>query len=137
MRNSESEAAARMRALRAHRGGDHRLCAANKCPHAAGRDALEDEQDPPGSIAAATATFVESLGFAEADPRHVSGLVAIRLAAEVDRSANSACARELSVILRQISEIPGQPAGPLDEVRLNRARRRVDQLIDAATRGVS
>ena len=56
--------------------------------------------------------------------------LAIRLAQRVDETgALPAAVRELRVILAQLAEVPGQPAGPLDEQQVRRAQRRVDQIL--------
>jgi hypothetical protein len=95
-------------------------------------DAAPDEP-APGGIEQAVTVFVEALAFQPGDPRAILGTIAVRLAKRVDDSgALPAAVRELRVLLAQISEVPGGPAGPVDEVRVRRAQRRLDQLITSA-----
>lgn len=95
-------------------------------------DPAPAEGAAPGGIEQAVTVFVEALAFADGDPRAILGTIAVRLAKRVDESgALPAAVRELRVLLAQISEVPGGPAGPVDEVRVRRAQRRLDQLIAA------
>jgi hypothetical protein len=87
-----------------------------------------------GEVEVEVSTFVASLKFPDGDPRRVLGSIAIRLARRVDQSgAAPAAIRELRVLLAQISEVPDAPAGPLDRSRAQRATRRIDTLLAAAS----
>src|SRR6266542_2026255 len=135
--------AERKRRSRAHGRGDHSLCLVERC-----RDALASPEpdvtellpDAPaqpigladefrGGIEVAVQAYVESLGYAQGDPRSILGTIAIRLAKRVDDSgAVPAAVRELRVLLAQLTEVPNGPAGQVDEIRVQRALRRLDAL---------
>jgi hypothetical protein len=86
-----------------------------------------------GGIETATAAYVRTLQLAPGDPRAILGQMAVGLARRVDGSgALPAAVRELRVLLAQLSEVPGQPAGPVDELRVRRAQRRVEQMLAAS-----
>lgn len=136
-------AAERQRRAYAHKRGNHSLCDPARCRAARGGDGAEPEEPAPvpavpepdpekaaGGIEKAVASFVESLGYPDDDPRAILGQVAVQLARRVDESgALPAAVRELRVLLAQIAEVPNGGAGPVDEVRLQRSRRRLDSLI--------
>lgn len=146
-------AAERKRRSRAHGKGDHSLCDQDRCrdarlgvtttPPATPVAKVDVPQVPdpaaavdevaPGGIEQAVTVFVAALNFPAGDPRAILGTIAVRLAKRVDESgALPAAVRELRVLLAQISEVPGAPAGPVDEVRVQRAWRRLDALIATA-----
>lgn len=78
----------------------------------------------------AVEAYVGSLGLPAGDPRALMGQIAIRLAQRVDETgALPAAVRELRVLLAQLAEVPGQSAGPVDELRVRRAQRRLDVLL--------
>jgi hypothetical protein len=148
--------AERSRRARKHKAGDHAGCDPKRCREARADVELapvpsssgvrpvmalpslpDDDQgdDAPqrGGIELSVEAYVTALGFAEGDPRAILGEIAVRLAKRVDESgALPAAVRELRVLLAQISEDPAGPAGKVDEVRLQRAHRRLDQLIASA-----
>lgn len=129
-------AAERVRRSRAHKKGDHTLCLQGRCPDAAGGTSAHVAAAPsanPGGIEQMAAAFVESLPYPEDDPRWILGQLAIELAKRVDDDgAVPATVRELRTLLVQLAEIPNQSAGQVDELRLQRARRRLDGLLAAA-----
>lgn len=145
-----TSAAERQRRSRAHRAGDHGLCDPRRCdavvtaagsqPSAVsaspGSDvtpAQPDAERAPGGIETAVRAFVVSLKHSAGDPRLILGEVAVQLARRVDETgALPAAVRELRVLLAQLAEVPGQPAGPVDELRVRRAQRRLDQIVAAA-----
>lgn len=136
-------AAERQRRSYAHKRGDHSLCDPDRCRALRTDEAAAPEEpapvpavtepDPettPGGIEKAVTAFVASLGYPDGDPRAILGQVAVQLAKRVDESgALPAAVRELRVLLAQIAEVPNGGPGPVDEVRLQRTRRRVDSLI--------
>lgn len=150
-------AAERQRRSRAHRRGDHSLCDPARCdgfgPAPAVTAAVTPppapavtpasppaqaetgaEEKPAGGIETATAAYVEMLGLEAGDPRMILGRIAVQLARRVDDSgALPAAVRELRVLLTQLSEVPGQPGGPVDELRVRRAQRRLDQMLANAS----
>ena len=84
----------------------------------------------PGELEELTQAFVDSLPYAEGDPRRLLGAIAVKLAARVDKEgAVPAAVRELRTMLVQLVEAPNGPAGPVDEGRLRRAQRRFDALL--------
>ena len=84
----------------------------------------------PGGIEAAVVAFVEALPYREPDPRALLGQIAVRLAQRVDETgAMPAAVRELRTMLMQLTEVPNQPTGPLDEHRLRRAQHRLDGIL--------
>jgi hypothetical protein len=84
----------------------------------------------PGGIEAMVQAFVDALPYREPDPRALLAQIAVRLAQRVDETgALPAAVRELRVLLVQLTEIPNQPPGPVDEFRLQRAQRRLDNLL--------
>lgn len=111
---------------------------------AAGRDGIPGEAPPPpappaeeppaqpaepGGIEKATTAFLESLPFSDDDndPRTLQGQICIMLARRIDTSgAMPAVVRELRTMLNQISEVPSQAAGPVDDARYHRAMRRFE-----------
>lgn len=94
----------------------------------------ETETEPePGEIETEVRAFVADLKFEDNDPRRILGRIAVRLAKRVDETgAAPAAIRELRVLLAQISEVPDQPAGPLDATRARRASRRIGTLLNQA-----
>lgn len=154
-----TSAAERQRRSRAHRRGDHSLCDVTRCDAlreskpsvsraakvaprpvssplaavAAVPAAAEFDERVPGGIESAVIAFVESLPYQEPDPRALLAQIAIRVAQRVDETgALPAAVRELRVLLAQLTEVPNGPSGPVDEVRLRRAARRLDQILAVA-----
>lgn len=135
--------AERQRRAYAHKRGNHSMCNPARCRARRGVDEAVPaepapvpavaEPDPgtvPGGIEKAVTAFVGSLGYPEGDPRAILGQVAVQLAKRVDESgALPAAVRELRVLLAQIAEVPNGGPGSVDEVRLQRSRRRLDSLI--------
>lgn len=86
----------------------------------------------PGGIERATVAFIESMPFSadENDPRTLQGKICVMLARKIDQSgAMPAVVRELRTMLAQISDVPGQPAGPVDDARYHRALRRFETIL--------
>lgn len=147
-----TSAAERQRRSRAHKKGDHSLCDPRRCdgtspasdvtpkhvtappkPAVTPSPTLGDPPTAAGGIEAATEALVHELQLTAGDPRAVLGQIAIRLARLVDADdALPAAARELRVLLGQLGEVPGQPGGPVDELRVRRAQRRLDQILAAS-----
>lgn len=77
-----------------------------------------------GPIEAMAAAFVLALPFGEGDPRRgqCDVIVALARLVDLDRAMPQAI-RELRTQLLQVLEVPGEPAGPVDGIRLSRARR--------------
>lgn len=144
--------ALRVKRSRFHKAGDHTLCHPDRCPDAPRPDptaapeppaAVEpEEQDdelpaPPadlvgGRIESITRALVDSLPYEQGDPRQIMGQLAIELAKRIDDDgAVPAAVRELRVLLVQLVEIPNGDAGPVDELRLRRAQKRLDGLLAA------
>lgn len=130
--------ATRSRRKRAHARGDHSLCGARcrqRLPLAAEAAEPVAEASPagdtsPGGIEQAVAAYVAALPFAASDPRAILGQLAVKLARHVDGAVSlPAAVRELRVVLAQIAEVPGQPAGQVDEIRLRRAQRLLDTML--------
>lgn len=135
-------AAERKRRSRAHGRGDHSLCLVDRCRDATASPEPAVSERPVeapvqlvddefrGGIELAVQAYVESLSYAQGDPRSILGTIAIRLAKRVDDSgAVPAAVRELRVLLAQLTEVPNGPAGQVDEIRVQRALRRLDALI--------
>ncbi|MEU4590011.1 hypothetical protein [Micromonospora aurantiaca (nom. illeg.)] len=90
---------------------------------------LGDDNDQDG-IETVVRAYVDSLGHPAGDPRAILGEVAVRLARRVDRSgALPAAVRELRVLLAQLADNPTGPAGKVDDLRVQRAQRRLDALL--------
>jgi hypothetical protein len=140
----------RQRRFRLHKRGDHSLCEPERCRDARHGvtktapvkpaaeqvavpevpDTTPEDEATPGGIELAVTAYVEALGFADGDPRAILGTIAVRLAKRVDDSgALPAAVRELRVLLAQIAEVPNGGPGEVDELRLQRSRRRLDSLI--------
>lgn len=137
-----------MRRNRHHAKGDHQYCDAGQCEAAfPGLGTAEvaptatsavppvdeltvDDERKPGGIEQAVVAFVAALPYRGTDPRALLAQIAIRLAQRVDETgAMPAAVRELRVMLQQLTEIPNQPAGPLDVHRLRIAQRQLDSYI--------
>jgi len=91
-----------------------------------------DTLPEPGGIEKATTAFIESLPFSDDDndPRTLQGQICIMLARRIDQSgAMPAVVRELRTMLNQISEVPSQAAGPVDDARYHRAMRRFETIL--------
>jgi hypothetical protein len=142
-------AAERQRRSRKHKAGDHSSCDPKRCDALAPASAdvtpavttppVTPSVTPPpadeaaGGIETATTAYVQTLQLAPGDPRAILGQIAVQLAKRVDGSgALPAAVRELRVLLAQLAEVPGQPAGPVDELRVRRAQRRLDQMLAAS-----
>ena len=94
-------------------------------------DAVADRT--PGGIETAVVAFVAALPYQSPDPRALLALVAVRLAQRVDETgALPAAVRELRTLLMQLVEVPNGPAGPVDEVRLRAAQRKLDNILATA-----
>lgn len=98
------------------------------------------ERDPesgervPGKIELSVKSFVEALPYEPPDPRALLADIAVRLAQRVDETgALPAAVRELRVLLVQLTEVPNGPAGPVDEMRLRSAARRLDSILATAS----
>jgi hypothetical protein len=90
----------------------------------------DDDDRIPGGIEQAVEAFIETLGFVPPDPRALLARICVRVAQRVDETgAMPAAVRELRTMLAQIAEIPNQAPGPVDDVRLQRALRRLDNVL--------
>jgi len=88
----------------------------------------------PGGIEQAVIAFCAALPYASPDPRALLAQICVRLAQRVDETgAMPAAVRELRTMLMQLTEVPNQPAGPVDEARLQRAQRKLDLFLASAT----
>lgn len=88
----------------------------------------------PGGIEQAVIAFCAALPYASPDPRALLAQICVRLAQRVDETgAMPAAVRELRTMLMQLTEVPNQPAGPVDEARLQRAQRKLDLFLAGAT----
>lgn len=88
------------------------------------------EDDDRDGIETVVRAYVQSLGHAAGDPRAILGEIAIRLARRVDKSgALPAAVRELRVLLAQLADNPTGPSGKVDDIRVQRAQRRLDALL--------
>lgn len=151
--------AERQRRSRAHKRGDHSLCDPSKCRGDVAAPALQRTRTPAaapvsappalpvpdlpvadpeerqaGPIEQAVTAYVVKLGFDEDDPRGILGAICVRIAQRIDEGgAQAAAIKELRGMLAQITEVPNQEAGPVDEVRLRRSLRRLDQILAKAS----
>ncbi|AGL19510.1 hypothetical protein L083_6000 [Actinoplanes sp. N902-109] len=92
------------------------------------------DERQPGPIEQAVTAYVVKLGFDEEDPRGILGAICVRVAQRIDEGgALPAAVKELRGLLAQITEVPTQQAGPVDEVRLRRSLRRLDQILAKAS----
>lgn len=83
-----------------------------------------------GPIEQAVTAYVVRLGFDEDDPRGILGAICVRIAQRIDEGgAQGAAIKELRGMLAQITEVPNQESGPVDEIRLRRSLRRLDQIL--------
>lgn len=145
MASSDAE---RMRRVRRHNKGDHSMCTAKTCVEvrADAATTLAASVVPPvpvvsvpgtegssGPIEAAVTVFVNALPYPDGDPRRLLCLIAVQLAKRVDETgAVPAAVAELRKLLMQLTEVPNGPAGPVDEIRLRAAQRKLDQMITKA-----
>lgn len=136
--NAQSTDAARMRRVRAHKKGDHQLCTPKTCDVAldAVRAPVQAEPPPdpgdraPGGIERAVVAFVATLPYQSPDPRALMAEIAVRVAQRVDETgAMPAAVRELRTMLSQLVEVPNQPSGQVDVLRLQTAQRHLDQIL--------
>lgn len=87
----------------------------------------------PGPVERSVDALLGSLHYEESDPRSAIGLVALQLAAALDRSPGAVMlSRELRASISWLIEQPNVAPGAVDEVRARRAARRVIGLLDAA-----
>lgn len=113
------------------------MCLPGRCAHAVTPD-VETDVDAVtplqvGPLEAAVAAVVALAGFEESDPRHAIGVIGVRLAKAFDETGSVSVGAEVRRILSHLTELPaGQPPGPVDEIRLEVARRRVEMVIRAA-----
>ena len=119
--------ALRMRRSRLHRRGDHSLC--RDC------DGLEVKVGdgppiPAGRIADAVTDFVARLSFAEGDPRGIMTVMAVAAGQSLDESFSPGVAKELASILGNISEDPNSEPDVLDELRMKRHARGLQQVLE-------
>lgn len=93
--------------------------------------------DGDGPLAAMARAMVDSLPYAASDPRRLIGELAVALGRKLDADgAAPPAVRELRTLLMQIIEVPNQPAGFVDEIRLRRAHRRLDAILANVERGM-
>ena len=88
----------------------------------------------PGPGVEALQAFLAVVRFDEGDPRSVTAVVAVRLAAVLDERPEAvSVARELRGHLAALAEHSTEAANMVDDLRARRAARRVDSLIQSAT----
>lgn len=96
--------------------------------------ALPLSDQAPGGIEQAVAALINGLNYDADDPRTILSMLAVQLARHIDEGgAVPAAVRELRTVLAQISEAPNGPSSQLDEIRVQRTRRRLDSLIIQAS----
>ena len=126
------DAATRVRRSRKHQAGDHSLCQPGRCSALA---AEQDQAEGPGPTETAVREFMAAVAFPERDPRAAMTVMAVQLAAALDRSPGAApVARELRCILGWLAENPAGASDRVDELRARRAQRRLGQLLDGKMR---
>jgi len=123
----------RQRKSRAHRAADHRLCDPRTC------DAVKGDvgSEPLGSTAVEMELWADALAIPVGDVRRPLVECALVLADMVDRRQGMpGSARELAQIVGYISEFQDQ-ASRVDEIRAQRAQRRVTMLVKNIGNGAS
>jgi hypothetical protein len=128
------DAKVRARRARAHKRGDHSLCHPERCKEIPRSDSWDEGDEPelPEAITAAVRAHLEALAYPEDDPRHVMGLVAMRLARAIDQAAvpRPEVVRELRLALAQMADAPTELPTKVDELRAARLRKHAEQLLD-------
>jgi hypothetical protein len=87
----------------------------------------------PGQIERMARAYVDALPYGPNDPRRMQAELAVAVARRVDQDgAVPAAVRELRTLIGQLIDVPNQPAGEVDELRLRRAQRRFDSILGQA-----
>jgi len=81
--------------------------------------------------------YADALPFGQADPRRLIAELAVALARKLDDDgAAPPAVRELRTMLMQLTEVPNQAPGVVDEIRLERAARRLDAILANVEKGM-
>jgi hypothetical protein len=112
---------------RKHTAGDHSMCRERSC------EALKVSPAPPApgeSIEGAVRTLVAQVHYDDLDPRSVTALIAIRLAAELDAGRGSVQhAQALRGMVQDLAAFPDEQWGFIDTLRARISARRVEKMI--------